>query len=227
MTSINFQIKKDSATIQREVLTNIVKMLFNRKWISLQNIDKVIKNLVEKKNDEGTYTIPLDVDLLEVPTYEEEDKSKWKNFNGRSVALLIIKQKIAGKSQTVNDFVSKNENSHKIIVADGLNEKAKQLILQSTNNKSIETFIEEEFMFSLFEMDSCPAYEVLTNKEADALRESYKLNKRHMPKILITDPASRHLYLKREQIVRIIRDSRETGKEISYRLVILKGNSAM
>lgn len=226
MASINYQIKKDSATIQREIFTNIVKTLFYRKWIKDENIKAIVKKLLDNKNDDGIYTIPLDVDLLQVEVYEEDDKSKWKNFNGKSAALLLIPQKITGKSQSISDFISKYDNYHKIIVAEAINEKGRQIVMLSANNKSTEIFTEEEFMFCLFEMDGSPEYEILTTKDADDLRESYKMNKKHMPKILIGDPAARLLYLKRERVVRIIRDSRETGKTISYRLVVQKGNSA-
>ena len=176
------------------------------------------------KNDEGIYNIPIDVDLLQMTVYEEEDKSKWKNFNGKSVGLLLIPQKIAGKSQSINEFVSKYDNLHKIIVAEGINEKGKQIVMMATGNKFTEIFIEEEFMFDLFEIDGSPEYEILTSKESEQIRESYKMGKKHMPKILINDPASKRLYLKREYVVRVIRDSKETGKTITYRLVIQKGS---
>lgn len=221
MTSINYQIKKDYATIQKEVFTNIVKMLFFRKWIlDEENINKIVKKLIENKNDDGIYTTPLDIDLSKNEVYEEEKKKD--NFNGKSVALLIIEQKINGKSQTINDFVEKYVNYHKIIVVDSINEKGKQIIMASSGNRFTEVFTEEEFMFCLFEMDGCPEYEILTGAEATQLRESYKMSKKHMPKILTTDFASRQLYLKREQTIRVIRDSKETGKTIVYRLAIQK-----
>ena len=221
-------IRKDSATIQKDILTNVVKMLVDRKWILRENISDIVKLLIENKNDEGIYTIKLNVDLFNVPVYEEsEDKSEWKNFNGKTIALLNIHQKIAGKSQSINDFIAKYNNVHKIIVAEHINEKGKQIVMSATNNKFTEIFIEDEFMLNLLEHESSPKYEVLTIQEADEIKESYKMSKRQTPKMYDTDQAARHLYLKRGQLVRIIRNSEMTGESIAYRLVIHRGSTAL
>jgi DNA-directed RNA polymerase subunit H (RpoH/RPB5) len=216
-------IRKDTSTVQKDILTNVVKMLADRKWISSENIPDIIKSLFEKKNDEGIYTIKLNVDLLDIAVYEEsENKSEWKNFNGKN-----IHQKIAGKSQSINDFIAKYNNVHKIIIVENINEKVKQMIMTATNNRFTEIFIEDEFMLNLLEHESSPKYEILTIQEADEIKESYKMSKRQTQKMYDTDQAARHFYLKRGQLVRIIRNSEMTGESVAYRLIIHRGSTAL
>src|SRR5207245_167575 len=161
------------------------------------------KTLFDNRNDEGIYTIKLNVDLVDLSVYEEgEDKTQLKN--GKTVAILIIHQKITGKSQTINDFIAKYINYHTIIIAEVINEKRKTIIMTANNNKFTEILTEDQFMLNLLEHEASPKYEILTNKEDDELKESYKVSKRQMPKIYDTDAAIRHLYLKRGQIVRVI-----------------------
>jgi DNA-directed RNA polymerase subunit H (RpoH/RPB5) len=228
MTSINYQIYKDSITIQTDIFTNIVKMLQDRKWLLKENISSATETLLKNKNDEGIYTIKLDTDLLKVDVYEaNDDKKKWKNFNGKTVAVLLIHQKISGKTPTINDFLTKYSNMHKIIVTESITEKGKQTIMMQTNDKFTEIFTEEEFMLNLFGHILSPAYEVLTNEEAEKVKKEWKMSKRQTPKLFETDKASRHLYIKKGQVVRIIQNSEMTGESIYYRLVIRHGSTAI
>lgn len=225
---MNYQIKKDSATIQKEISTNIVKMLADRKWIVPSNIDKLSLSMVQNKNDDDIYTIKLDNKLLSILTYDPfADKTKWKNFDDKQVAILFIHQKIVSKSPTISDFIVKYGNVHKIIIVEDISEKGKNIILSSANNMAIEIFTENEMMIHLLEHVCSPRYEILTQEEADNVRESYNMTKRQMPRIYDSDMAVRHFYLKKEQVVRIIRNSELTCENISYRIVVHKGNATM
>lgn len=228
MTSINHQIYKDTVTIQTDIFTNIVKMLGDRNWLLKENIHSVIDSLLKNKNDDGVYTIKLDVDLSQFDVYEAaDDKKKWKNFNGKGVAILLIHQKISGKTPTINDFLTKYSNVHKIIITEAITEKGKQTILTQSGDKFAEIFTEEEFMVNLFEHVLSPKYEVLTNEETELLKKERKITFRQMPKIFETDKASRHLYIKKGQVIRIIQNSEMTGESVYYRFVVRHGNTAV
>lgn len=51
---------------------------------------------------------------------------------------------------------------------------------------------------------------------------SYKVKKNELPKQFINDPMSRYLYLKRGQVIRIIRNSEVTGYSVYYRIIVNK-----
>ena len=228
MTSVNDQIYKDSVTIQNDIFTNIVKMLSDRNWLKKENIKSIIDSLIKNKNDENIYTLKMDVDLANVEIYEaNDDKAKWKNFNGNTIAILLIHQKISGKSSIINDFLVKYNNVHKIIVTEGFTEKGRQTIMTQTNDKFTEIFIEDDFMSNLLEHKLSPAYQVLTSQDAEILKEEWKMSKRQTPKMFETDKAAKHFYIKKGQIVRIIQNSEMTGESVYYRLVIRHGSTAM
>jgi DNA-directed RNA polymerase I, II, and III subunit RPABC1 len=231
MASTNHQIKKDSNTITESVITNIVKMLAYRKWIAEGKdtedqdfIKKTVNDLLKSKKEEKIYNIKLQKNLLEVETYEQfENKSDWKNFNGNNVIVFLSNQKITGKSQILLDFISKYNTYHKIIVVDSITEKARQIL---SSGKYTEVFTEIEFMMNITEHVCCPEFTVLKTQEIEELLLSYNAKKKELPKQYDIDPISRYLYLKRGQVVRIVRNSETTGQSVAYRIVVHKGSSA-
>lgn len=229
MTSIYHQIKKDNATIQKDIITNIVKMIAYRKWILNEPsyIENLTNSLLKDKNEENIFNIKLPKSLKEFDTYEaNDDRTTWEKFSGNNVYILMVHQKISGKSQVINDFLTKYYNNHKIIIVEDITEKGRQIILSFCNNRFTEIFIENEFMINLTEHVCSPQYEVLTQQQADEIKNSYKMTKKQTPKMYSFDPAAKYLYIKKGQIVRIIRNSIMTGESIGYRLVIHKGSTA-
>jgi DNA-directed RNA polymerase subunit H len=65
-----------------------------------------------------------------------------------------------------------------------------------------------------------PLHTKLTDKEAQELLKQHNITIKELPKIFIDDPAIRHLEVKENDIVKIIRVSPTAGKSIFYRGVI-------
>jgi DNA-directed RNA polymerase subunit H (RpoH/RPB5) len=205
-----------------------MKMLADRKWILRENIQSNVNEIMKNKNDDNVYTIKLDVKLANLETYDpSEDKTKWKNFNDNTIALLFVQQKINTKIQSIIDFISKYTNMHKIIIGEEVTERGRHLIMQQTNSRSIEVFMEHEFLMNLLEHVCSPKYEILSQIDADKMREDYNATKRQMPKMYDNDTAARYFYLKKNQTVRIIRNTENTAESIAYRYISHKGNTAM
>ena len=219
-------IKKDSETIRITVLTNVVKMLNKRKWINDSNVEKEIEKMIKTQNDNHVYMVNLDVDLSNLDTYyppeDNEERKFIEGFIGNTVAIKLLPQKITsvGKSPIIQEFFNENKKNHKILIVDSISDKSKA---QMTLIKHVEVFTEPFFMLDLMEIICCPKYEVLTPKETTDFLNSYHLTRKQMKKIFDTDPASQYLFVKKKQIVRIIRDSEISGKSVDYRLVIHKG----
>jgi len=225
LNELLLQTRKDSQTIKKTVITNIIKMIKNRKWIS--GSDDFINNMIDKlnNNDDDKFEINLDISLNELSTYEGDEKDTDKNFNGKKVMILLLHQKISGlnKSPAINDFLNTYKNYHKILIVDSITDKTKQMI---TNYKHTEIFTEDFFMLDLMEHVCSPKYEILSNDEAIEFLESYKITKKkEIPKMYDIDPASKYYYMKRKQIVRIIRNSEMTGESVFYRVIVHKGSS--
>jgi DNA-directed RNA polymerase subunit H (RpoH/RPB5) len=226
MSQANYQVWMDNQTITETVLKNILCMLGVRGWI--KNDDEYIKTitteLLSSKKDDKIFNIKLDKNLVDVETYEpSENKSEWKNFNGNNLIVYLSGQKVTGKTPAINDFIAKYNNYHKIIIVDTITDKIKTSL---TTGKYTEIFKEAEFMINIYRHQACPTFTVLTKAESDELLKSYNLKKKEMPRQFDTDPMSRYLFLRREQIVRIVRNSELTCQSVSYRIVVHKSGNA-
>jgi len=217
--SINPQlipIKKDSETIRKTVLTNIVKMLTERGWIKRDKMSHSINKVVDTVTDDNQYKIELDVNV--------KSTNNDKTFEGRYVVVKLIPQKVTGfnKSPLIKDFLDNNIKQHKIIVFDGISEKAKHFI---ENTPNVEVFIEPFFMINIIEHIDSPQYQVMSDDDIEQLLKTYNVKRNQLEKIQDSDPICKYYNLKRGNILRIIRNSEQTGIGIAYRIVV-KGSSS-
>ena len=214
-------VRKDIDSIRNTVLTNIVKMLYNRKWINKKNVQKIINELIASHNDDELYKIQLDVSLSKLDTYDpnENEKDKEKEFDDKYIMIKLLPQKVTSitKSPIIMEFLNAYKKTHKILIVDDISDKSKH---QLVSMKHTEIFKETFLMLDLLEHACSPKYEVLTQDECKELLEGYHLLKRQMKRQYDTDPVSLYLFLKTKQIIRIIRNSELTGSAIDYRIVV-------
>lgn len=205
-------VKKDHETIRKDVLTNIIKMFYERKLIT-KSLESNIES-IKKYKDDDTYKITLDMPLKS----DSDEENYIKNFDGKSVYVRIIHQKIQGltKLPIVKDFLTQYKYNHKIFIFDDITDKLKSSLMLTPNT---EVFTEPFFLLNLVEHIDSPKYEVLNQDEVNEILESYILKKKEMMKILTTDPIVSYFNLKRGDVLRIIRCSEQSGKSIAYRIV--------
>lgn len=202
--------------IRINVLTNIVKMLTNRKWIKKENMENIISELSDDLNNDMVYKINLDVKLSELETYEPNN-SKTNFTEDNYVLVKLLFTKITGKSQPILDFLDQKFTGHKILVVDTITEKI-QYSLLSTRNRT-EIFKKDFLIQDFAEIGIGPKYEVLTNTESDEILESYQTKKKDMQKMHHYDAGATYYYMKKGQVVRLIRNSESSCEAIAYRMV--------
>lgn len=202
-----FQIEKSDIEIRKTVLTNCIKMLTERKLLDHNNLSKNIDNITSKDSDDELYTIELD---------------NPKNGN-KKFLIKIFNQKIISisKQSAIVEFLNKNKSTPKIIVVKDINPKPRQFI--TSNFPVTEVFLEHELMINLIDSDIIDTrYEIL-EKDSEGYKEyfdAYQNKKKHMPRILVSDPMARYYNLKRNDIIRCIRISDTSGLSPFYRIVI-------
>lgn len=222
MNPVNLPVKKDIETIRKDVLTNIVKMLTNRKWILPENSKKMIEKLISSENDDQIYKINLDVKLTNVETYypsrDGKERKMPKEFEDNVVMVKLLPQKVTSvsKSPIILEFFNTYKKCHKLLIVEAISEKTKQQLMST---KHMEVFKEDSLLMDLFEHVSSSKHEVLTPTEKAKYLESYHLTENQMQKQSDIDPVSLYLFLKVGQVVRIIRDSEITASAIGYRIV--------
>ena len=179
------------------------------------NRDNIKTNINKIKKPESTdiYVINLDKPML------PEGTNANKNFNGKTLAVRIVHQKIVGitKIPVIKEFLDNFPLQHKVFIFTDISDKAKTTLMNVPNT---EVFIEPFLMINLVEHIDSPKYEVLSDKEIEELQQSYMLQKKEIPKILTSDPVVSYFNLKRGQVIRIIRPSEQSGFAVAYRIVI-------
>ena len=215
MTDINPQlipVRKDPEMIRVEVLSNLIKMFSDRGYISRDNIKTNISK-IKKPESTDTYIINLDKPI------KPEGTNVDKNFNGKTLAVRIVHQKIAGitKIPVIKEFLDNFPLQHKVFIFTGISDKAKTTLMNVPNT---EVFVESFLMINLVEHIDSPRYEVLSEEEIQELQQSYMLQKKEIPKILSSDPVVSYFNLKRGQVIRVIRSSEQSGFAVAYRIVI-------
>lgn len=95
-------------------------------------------------------------------------------------------------------------------------ENAKTLLIQEKFR--VEFIKEENLMFCLMEHDLVPQHILITEKEKEELLKKYKVKPSQLPRILLSDPVSEYLGLKKGDVVKIIRKSETAGTYVTYRI---------
>lgn len=210
---------ENNEEIRISVLTNLLTMLLNRKWIVKNTFETLLGEFSKDNNDNNIYKITLDVDLINLDTYlpirnEEINKLKHRNI----IYVKLYFYDITSKVTQIYDFLNQYEEYHKILIVDSIVPKSKQSII--TEYLHTEIFTKNYLKQDLLSIDVSPQYEPLSNQDKDLVMKEYDATKRTMPKILFNDPASLYFYLQKEQLVRIIRHSEVSTQAIFYRIVI-------
>lgn len=201
-----FQIEKGSEDIRKTILTNVIKMLTERKLLDKEKLEQNITKIIEKKSDENLYHIQIDN----------------KDVGDKVFLIKIFEQNIISisKQSPINEFLIKHKNTPKLIVVKDINTKSAQFITSSY--PKTELFLEHELLINLIDSDIVDKYEPL-DRNSDKYKnfhEDFQSKKRRDPFLFVTDPMARYYNLKKGDIVRTIKASETSGESAFYRLVI-------
>jgi len=204
-------IEKNSESQKNTILTNLIKMLTERKLLNLSKQEQHIKKVTSSQPDDQIYKIPLD--------YGEKYYGKDINF----MAVRLINQRITSlsKSSGVSDFLNVYKSQPKIIVVAGINPKIQYMVrVDTATYPNTEIFLERELLINIIDHVSQPKFALLNDEETKDVLDSYHAKRREMPKMLLNDPISQYYNAKQGQLFRIVRPSETAGEAVTYRLVI-------
>lgn len=205
MNTANFNVRLNNEEIRQVVLTNVIKMLTERKKLKADNLQSNIDKIIRIQTDDHTYRLVLDEPIDDV----------------RNVIVKIFPQKVSTISKTsggVVDFLMGNKDEHKIVIVKEINPKSYPMIKKTYPRT--ELFLEHELMINLVDHVLIPKVELLSDEERDNFCQNHMCKKRNIPKILTTDPMAKYFNLKEGDIIRILRPSETSGYAPAYRLVI-------
>lgn len=198
-------IEKNSETRKNTILTNIIKMLTERKLLNPDKQETYIQKLINTQSDDQSYKINLDFGT------------------DKTMIVKIINQKISSisKSSGISDLLNTYKNQPKIIVVPLINPKIRyQIQSDQSTYPNTEIFLERELLINIIDHVSQPKFILLSEDETKEVLEAYHAKRRDIPKILLADPIVCYYNAKPGQLFRIIRPSDTTGDAVTYRLVI-------
>lgn len=179
---------------------------------------------IEKRTENSVYIIPLDNhfkhDNLRSVYSESEStlsgttENEKIEFDGSKLVVKIIPQKITDitNSHIIKDFLRSYAKYHKIMVFDGIAEKAYSSIRAKHN---LEGFTEKELMIDLMSHMCAPDSASIINENDLQYIINPKFSKMHE-----NDPLSRYYYAKKGEIMRIVRVSANNSLDVGYRRII-------
>tara|TARA_B100000524_G_C23650481_1_gene369975 strand:- start:1207 stop:1791 length:585 start_codon:yes stop_codon:yes gene_type:complete len=185
--------------MDKVILENIVKMLTERKFLDVNNLEKNYTNLLKEYTDERIFKIKSD-------------------FSKEIYYLMMLPDKIntIKKVQNLEQFCANAGDNKKIIVGNFALKAYKQF-LEKYNN--IEIFFKQELLINIIEHELQPKFILLSEEEKKKKMEEYNLKQGNLQKMLKTDVIARYYNAKVGDIFRIIRPSFYSGEGYTYRIV--------
>lgn len=195
-------IQKDQESIIETVLTNIVKMLTNRKELEFNDLHNNIKNLINQKPDNYTYTI--------------------KTINNEKIVIKLLLQTITTVSKTspIYEFLVSDSKNKNIIVVKSITNTPLNII--HSRYKHIELFLEKDLMIDKVSCNIVPRVGILSEEEKEEFFTQYNVTKQGCLKISYKDPIVKYYDANVGDILRIIRPSPTSAFTVSYRLIVKK-----
>jgi DNA-directed RNA polymerase subunit H (RpoH/RPB5) len=188
---------KTNEELRDSIIGNVFRMLHYRGWINEDRLNQFLKNKMYSE-------------IIEIETTLE---SKMK------IVITFSNQRLnTTKSNMLNQFLNspKYEKMHKIIVFKDYPDKLKNQLEEKFSN--IEIFDEDFFKVDIGSHIIVPKHTKLSKDQATDVIKSYG-KESQFPILMHTDPMSRYLYAKHNDMIEIIRPNRNSGFEVYYRIV--------
>lgn len=227
----SFAIEKTPEEQRFEIVTNIVKMLIERRVMNGTILSEMIKTFKQMpinimKTDSERDTNARKIASKIISNFKDDNTCVFavdnppENDSKNYKIIFMLDQKITNvtKSSIIGDYLFKNQSEHKIIVVGEIAHRPKQIIL--SNYPLVEVFTRDELMINLIDHIYQPIFSLLSNEENKKMLDEYMLKKKELPWIFVTDPISRYYKATIGQIFKIYRASETSGISVYYRVVI-------
>ena len=178
------------------IITNFVKMLYNRNYFGDSNLNDLIKSGINNFANYKTFI----------------------KYNNEIFHLIIIPYKLntIKKTEDIENFLNSNDDKKIFVVLSGSTKIEKQIL----EYKKTEVFNDVDLLVNIIDNNLIPKHILLSDEEANNILTEYKINKKNLPCILSADRIAKYYNIEPGQIVKIIRPSITAGEEIIYRVCI-------
>ncbi len=187
------------------IITNVLKMLFNRKLLNNINDNRFnLDSIYHEIKENSFYEIKLD-------TADRNGFNKYKIF----ILDETIDRLTTGT--TIYKMIEKYKNEHLIFIVNGINKNAELHIINDMSE--IEVFTQMYFMLNIIEFKYTPQHILLSEEEKNKLIEEYNIPLIKFLHIFTYDPIVKYYNGRLHDVFKIIRPSPVSGVTVSYRYV--------
>lgn len=210
METKKIEIGKEEISKLFRIRKNVLKMLEDRGYtVSLKEMSEsfeTFKNRVTNRSD-----------LVILCQKSKSEEYIFVEFFDRQDKKIGVQQ--------INEFglriSNQNIKNGIMILSGGITTLCKNAIQDlALAGVNIETFDEKELIVNITEHELVPKHTILSQEEKNSLLAKYKLKENQLPKILLSDPISKYLGLRRAQVVKIIRPSETAGRYVTFRIAV-------
>lgn len=194
------------------VLTNVIKMLTDRKLLNVDKLEDNIKTITETLSDDQIYKITLDNPDVYYANLDKQYKSTFY------VKLLNHKITSVTKTSLIGEFMLGKYYYPKLIIVANISGKVYDQI-QNTY-KNTEVFSEKELMINIVDHIAVPKHVLCDHLVTKQVLDEYMVKKKEMPKIYLNDPITKYYNGSLGQSFYIERPSETSGIAPYHRLII-------
>ena len=226
----------DNIQLQEKVLYKVRKtcleMLIDRGYVIPEIIKTVSYNDFKIMFDNKNIDLNIIADELEdqeqVESDNEVDEEETEPINLEKRNIFVFFQ-MNDTSFGKNDFkkiVSEVQNRFEtddVLIILILKDKPNNAVRKELKNAkyiNTEIFERKNLMFNVTKHILVPKHIKLTKEETKEIMEKYSCTKIQLSKILINDPQVKYHGMKIGDVCKIVRNNKQNGTEISYRIVI-------
>ena len=204
--NITLEMLTDRGFNTSNVVSHIPEILFIKLWASFSNESNVFDFECENSTGDRIY-----VKYIRNHIKKKTDKTtSYINF-----------KKIHEKLKNINDLLFNDSIIYIICDTEGEIIDENKKILELKTNKNVEIFDIKRLLLNITKHVIVPKHEKITILEKEILKKSLQINSIYkLPTIMMFDPVARYYNLKQGDVVKITRNSKSSGKHITYRVCI-------
>jgi DNA-directed RNA polymerase subunit H (RpoH/RPB5) len=219
MSSLHSDYEMTELECQHQCIKTIINMLIARRWLTINNSDQADtyneyvsdSDVSEAKEKYFNTIVKKKSDLI--------DTTNILCSNGKKVAIKFYNYKLntLKNDKEIDTFMTAYPEHHKILIVLDISSKAEK---QIENSRGFEVFRIKEIIRDISKHHLVPKHILLTTEDAEAVMSEYNIKKKDMGRIYRDDPMARYLHAQPDDIIRIIRETVNSGYSTYYRLVV-------
>jgi len=185
--------------------------------IKIKNLLKGIKSILKRRKykiaSEERFDSYIDI-LCELETDASQEIFARISLDDK-VGVAVLREYVKKLEEIETD--KGEENIKGLLVASN---RFTHYARRESKEKNIWIITSKDPRFDIFTHELVPEHVICPEEELKDLLIKYNIQRRQLPKILISDPAVKAIGAKPGQVVKIFRESSISGESIAYRLVV-------